>query len=96
MAQNNERDKLHSAIWKVADELRGSVDGLDFKEYIITILFYRFLSENIARYINEQENNPYFNYADSSYDEFDNESIKKQLINEKGFLLNLQNYFVML
>ena len=43
MAQNNERDKLHSAIWKVADELRGSVDGWDFKEYIITILFYRFL-----------------------------------------------------
>lgn len=83
MAQNNERDKLHSAIWKVADELRGSVDGWDFKEYIITILFYRFLSENITRYVNEQENNPDFNYADSSDDEFGNESIKKQLINEK-------------
>lgn len=93
MAQNNERDKLHSAIWKVADELRGSVDGWDFKEYIITILFYRFLSENIARYINEQENNPYFNYADSSDDEFDNESIKKQLINEKGFFIKPSELF---
>jgi putative type I restriction enzyme mpnORFDP M protein len=48
-------------------------------------LFYRFLSENITRYVNEQENNPDFNYADSSDDEFGNESIKKQLINEKGF-----------
>lgn len=79
MAQNNERDKLHSAIWKVADELRGSVDGWDFKEYIITILFYRFLSENITKYVNEQENNPDFNYVDSSDDEFDNESIKKTI-----------------
>ena len=93
MAQNNERDKLHSAIWKVADELRGSVDGWDFKEYIITILFYRFLSENITRYVNEQENNPDFNYADSSDDEFGNESIKKQLINEKGFFIKPSELF---
>ncbi|GAA8716866.1 hypothetical protein oki361_23780 [Helicobacter pylori] len=56
-------------------------------------MFYRFLSENITRYVNEQENNPYFNYADSSDDEFGNESIKKQLINEKGFFIKPSELF---
>ncbi len=41
-----ERNELHNTIWKVANELRGSVDGWDFKQYVLGILFYRYISEN--------------------------------------------------
>ncbi len=50
-----ERNELHNTIWKVANELRGSVDGWDFKQYVLGILFYRYISENMAHYINKQE-----------------------------------------
>ena len=48
-----ERAELHKTIWKIADELRGSVDGWDFKQYILGLLFYRFISENLINYLNE-------------------------------------------
>lgn len=47
-----ERNELHNTIWKVANELRGSVDGWDFKQYVLGILFYRYISENMTHYIN--------------------------------------------
>ena len=46
MASNREREELHKAIWSIADDLRGSVDGWDFKQYVLGLLFYRFISEN--------------------------------------------------
>ncbi len=49
-----ERNELHNTIWKVANELRGSVDGWDFKQYVLGILFYRYISENMAHYINKE------------------------------------------
>ncbi len=49
-----ERNELHNTIWKVANELRGSVDGWDFKQYVLGILFYRYISENMAHYINKR------------------------------------------
>ncbi|GAB0050483.1 hypothetical protein YGH007_07730 [Helicobacter pylori] len=49
-----ERNELHNTIWKVANELRGSVDGWDFKQYVLGILFYRYISENMTHYINER------------------------------------------
>ena len=52
---NNERDELHRAIWSIADELRGSVDGWDFKNYVLGIMFYRYISENLTGYINKDE-----------------------------------------
>ncbi len=48
-----ERNELHNTIWKVANELRGSVDGWDFKQYVLGILFYRYISENMTHYINK-------------------------------------------
>ncbi|WP_438340854.1 type I restriction-modification system subunit M N-terminal domain-containing protein [Mycoplasma sp. 125] len=54
--QNNkreERKKLYSAIWRVAEDLRGSVDVWDFKQYILVTLFYRYTSENITKYFND-------------------------------------------
>lgn len=49
-----ERAELHKTIWRIANDLRGSVDGWDFKTYVLGMLFYRFISENLA-YLNEQE-----------------------------------------
>ena len=53
--KEQERDELHRAIWAIADELRGSVDGWDFKSYVLGTMFYRYISENIANYINAEE-----------------------------------------
>ena len=53
--KEQEREELHKAIWKIADDLRGSVDGWDFKQYILGIMFYRYISENITNYINKGE-----------------------------------------
>lgn len=50
-----EKQILHNKIWAIAEKLRGSVDGWDFKSYVLGILFYRFLSENLTNYINKQE-----------------------------------------
>ena len=50
-----ERAELHKTIWRIANDLRGSVDGWDFKTYVLGMLFYRFVSENLTSYLNEQE-----------------------------------------
>ncbi len=50
-----ERAELHKTIWRIANDLRGSVDGWDFKAYVLGTLFYRFISENLTAYLNEQE-----------------------------------------
>jgi type I restriction-modification system DNA methylase subunit len=68
MANNkeNERAELHKTIWRIANDLRGSVDGWDFKTYVLGMLFYRFISENLTSYLNEQERKagtPDFDYA---------------------------------
>src|SRR5205085_8816525 len=52
-----ERAELHKTIWRIANDLRGSVDGWDFKTYVLGMLFYRFISENLTSYLNEQERN---------------------------------------
>lgn len=48
---DQQRDELHRAIWAIADELRGSVDGWDFKSYVLGMMFYRYISENLTNYI---------------------------------------------
>ena len=53
--KEGQRAELHKTIWRIANDLRGSVDGWDFKSYVLGILFYRFISENLANYINEGE-----------------------------------------
>ncbi|MBB1548746.1 MAG: type I restriction-modification system subunit M, partial [Clostridiales bacterium] len=76
------------AIWSIADDLRGSVDGWDFKQYILGIMFYRYISENITNYINEGERkagDKNFDYATLS-DEIA-ESERKNLVKEKGFFI---------
>ncbi|MFA4821883.1 type I restriction-modification system subunit M [Helicobacter pylori] len=82
-----ERNELHNTIWKVANELRGSVDGWDFKQYVLGILFYRYISENMTHYINEErrKRDPSFDYVLLSDEEA--ERARKQLIEEKGFFI---------
>ena len=87
-AREKERAELHSTIWKIADDLRGSVDGWDFKQYVIGFLFYRYISENITSYINKGEKeagDPNFDYAKLSDEEA--EEARNDLINTKGFFI---------
>ena len=51
MATMQERAELHKTIWKIANDLRGSIDGWEFKAYVLGSIFYRFISENICDYI---------------------------------------------
>lgn len=90
-----ERAELHKTIWSIADDLRGSVDGWDFKAYILGTLFYRYISENITNYINKGEREAgdlSFDYADLN-DE-DAEEIRNQMIDEKGFFILPSELFV--
>lgn len=83
-----ERDELHRAIWAIADELRGSVDGWDFKSYVLGMMFYRYISENLTNYINEGEmeaGNDGFDYALLSDEEA--EQAREDLVKTKGFFI---------
>jgi len=85
---NRERDELHKAIWSIADDLRGSVDGWDFKQYILGMMFYRYISENITNYINKGEReagDKEFDYAKIS-DEMA-EEVREDLVQVKGFFI---------
>lgn len=86
--KEQERAELHRAIWSIADDLRGSVDGWDFKHYVLGMLFYRYISENFSAYINKDEweaGNKAFDYAKLS-DE-DAQGAREELISTKGFFI---------
>ena len=94
MASNREREELHKAIWSIADDLRGAVDGWDFKQYILGIMFYRYISENITNYINEGERkagDTSFDYAKLSDSEAEYE--RDNLVKEKGFFIRPSELF---
>ena len=86
--KEQERDELHRAIWAIADELRGAVDGWDFKNYVLGTMFYRYISENITDYINNGEieaGNTDFDYAKMSDEEA--EEAREDLVQSKGFFI---------
>jgi len=91
MADNKkeqERAELHRTIWGIANDLRGSVDGWDFKQYVLGMLFYRYISENLTEYINHGEReagNKSFDYARLS-DE-DAEEAREDLVQTRGFFI---------
>ena len=84
MTKEQQRNELHKTIWSIADDLRGAVDGWDFKQYVLGFLFYHFISENIEQYINEKEEKR-FNYADISDQEA--EKARQLMLDEKGFFI---------
>ena len=93
--KEQEREELHKAIWNIANDLRGSVDGWDFKQYVLGIMFYRYISENITNYINADEHaagNTDFNYADL-FDE-EAEEAREDMVNTKGFFILPSQLFV--
>lgn len=82
------RAELHRTIWQIANDLRGSVDGWDFKQYVLGILFYRFISENLNSYINTNEPDEpdkSFDYAQLANE--DAESGRDDTVTEKGFYI---------
>jgi len=86
--KEQERAELHRTIWNIANELRGSVDGWDFKQYVLGMLFYRYISENITAYINAGEHeagNTDFDYAKLSDSEA--ELAREDLVKTKGFFI---------
>ena len=88
MTREQERNELHRAIWAMADELRGSIGGWEFKSYVLGPMFYRYISENLTNYINAGEieaGNADFDYAKLSDEEA--EEARDGLIEEKGFFM---------
>lgn len=86
--KESQRAELHKTIWRIANDLRGSVDGWDFKSYVLGMLFYRFISENLTSYLNEAERaagNPDFDYARLS--DAEAEFGRADTVAEKGFYI---------
>jgi len=84
--RESERGELHKTIWRIANDLRGSVDGWDFKTYVLGMLFYRFISENLAAYLNEQESKA--GHKDFDYATLSDKEAKRgrdETVKEKGF-----------
>lgn len=90
--ENNEtaqRAELYRKIWSIADDVRGAVDGWDFKQYILGILFYRFISENITEFFNNAEHEagyPDFDYAQISDEEAERD-FRPNTVEDKGFFI---------
>lgn len=88
MTKEQEREELHRTIWQIANDLRGSVDGWDFKSYVLGFLFYRFISENLTSYINKEEQrtgNSKFDFTKIS--DKDAEFGRADTVKEKGFYI---------
>ena len=93
--KEQERAELHRTIWKIANDLRGSVDGWDFKQYVLGMLFYRFISENLTIYINKDERrsgNKEFDYTKLSDQKA--EFGRADTVKEKGFYILPSELFI--
>ncbi len=103
MAAVVQRAELHKTIWRIANDLRGSVDGWDFKSYVLGFLFYRFISENLTDYVNSSQRDGIlaeggsteeadaFDYAALS--DADAESEREAIVREKGFFIRPSDLF---
>ena len=86
--KEQERAELHRTFWGIANDLRGSVDGWDFKQYVLGMLFYRYISENLTNYINRNEReagDADFDYARLSDEQVEYE--REDLVRTKGYLI---------
>jgi len=90
-----QRAELHKTIWRIANDLRGSVDGWDFKSYVLGMLFYRFVSENLTDYLNRHEREA--GDADFDFARITNEQAefaRAETVAEKGFYILPSELFV--
>lgn len=91
MTSTIQRAELHAQIWKIANDVRGSVDGWDFKHFVLGTLFYRFISENFTNYINAEDDSvDYANFPDSVV----TPEIKEDAIKSKGYFIYPSQLFV--
>ena len=86
MTSIQQNEELKRRIWQIANDVRGTVDGWDFKQYVLGALFYRFISENFARYI-EAGDDDSLRYADIDDDNEDLAAIKEDAIKTKGYFI---------
>jgi type I restriction-modification system DNA methylase subunit len=91
MTGKQQRDALQRQIWKIANDVRGAVDGWDFKQYVLGTLFYRFISEHFALYIEADDDS--INYA-SLADSVITPEIKDDAIKTKGYFIYPSQLFV--
>ncbi|MCV7493639.1 type I restriction-modification system subunit M [Micrococcus luteus] len=90
-----QRAQLHKTIWRIANDLRGSVDGWDFKSYVLGMLFYRFISENLTAYINRGEHEA--GHASFDYAQMPDSQAgfaRGEVVAEKGFFILPSDLFV--
>ena len=88
MSSDQQRAELHRTIWKIADDLRGSVDGWEFKSYVLGTLFYRYISESIMEYINRLQHDA----GDADFDytlmsDAEAEEARDMVVEEKGYFI---------
>lgn len=86
-----QRAELQNQIWKIANEVRGSVDGWDFKQFVLGTLFYRFISENFTNYIEGGDDS--IDYSNLSDDVITSE-IKEDAVKTKGYFIYPSQLFV--
>ena len=92
---NQDRAELHKTIWRIANDLRGSVDGWDFKQYVLGMLFYRFISENLNAYLNEHQHKAGIKDFDySKLSDKEAEFGRKETVQEKGFFILPSELFI--
>lgn len=92
--REQQRAALHATIWRIANDLRGSVDGWDFKQYVLGMLFYRFISENLCSYIDQKEaaaGNPNFRY--SRLEDKKAKRVRNSIRDIKGFFIKPSELF---
>lgn len=95
MNRETQRAELHKTIWRIANDLRGSVDGWDFKTYVLGLLFYRYISENLTDYLNRMEREAGdldFDYTRLPDDEA--ELARREVVAEKGFFIGPSDLFI--
>lgn len=88
MTRDQQRAELHRTIWSIADDVRGSVDAWDFKQYVLITLFYRYISEDLERFVNDWERangNPSPNYAGMA--DADAEVAREAIVNARGYYI---------
>ncbi|WP_421743043.1 type I restriction-modification system subunit M [Cellulomonas sp.] len=96
MNRETQRAELHKTIWKIANDLRGSVDGWDFKQYVLGFLFYRYISENLTAYLNAGEHaagNVDFDYTKLPNADVDDPELVRGILAEKGFFVRPSELF---
>ena len=88
MTRDQQRAELHKSIWGIAEHMRNSVDAWDFKQYVLVTLFYRYISEDLERFVNDwerREGNPDADYA-NMVDE-DAEIAREAIISARGYYI---------